>query len=488
MCLELPEHPGALRSLQPSGNLILASNEIVGMYTFQTCRNKLFKLWMKNEMRNTVKNFDQMVHGLGGNPGYTDYLHEDDLRLSTVDCNMGKDQCRTSWNARLSDINFSPAKAIRLAFHDCQPYIDGSGGCDGCINFDENVAENDVLQHSVAILEKMYHEPDYPPNAPALAKSPRDLGISRADLWNFAGLLALDEASRRSRALCDAFNKELTCNDFAPCFLAFPPKFERLFKTGRSDCLSNSTDSKKQYLAPLSENSPHAYATGQMTAEYFRDNFGLSPREGLALMGAHTIGKFSTFHTHIDYAWVRARSPSIRNLVWNNEYFKTLVAKPAHVKNECLGKLNGQKANRDWFVFSNLFESYWPQKWTYNKKWLDYPRKFLWHHEVTRGPNCLNPDDEDGLFSGMQTPWIDYPQKKDYIAPDIERFKTFANRRGFDSFYDYCCDRQSKGRNDNRCNYPVQNRIRHLSSDVGYYLGFQFDAEGYPTGCPGFEK
>ena len=180
MCLELPVHPGALRSLQPSGNLILVFSEIVHMYTFQTCRNKLFKLWMKNEMRNTVKDFDQKVHGLGGNPGYTDYLHEDDLRLSTVDCNMGKDQCRTSWNARLSDINFSPAKAIRLAFHDCQPYIDGSGGCDGCINFDENVAENDVLQHSVAILEKMYHEPDYPPNAPALAESPRDLGISRA--------------------------------------------------------------------------------------------------------------------------------------------------------------------------------------------------------------------------------------------------------------------------------------------------------------------
>ena len=44
------------------------------------------------------------------------------------------------------------ATIVRLAFHDCQPYVDGSGGCDGCINFDVNVAENDVLQHSVAIL------------------------------------------------------------------------------------------------------------------------------------------------------------------------------------------------------------------------------------------------------------------------------------------------------------------------------------------------
>ena len=40
--------------------------------------------------------------------------------------------------------------------HDCMPYKDGSGGvekgCDGCINFKENFHENNVLQHSVAIL------------------------------------------------------------------------------------------------------------------------------------------------------------------------------------------------------------------------------------------------------------------------------------------------------------------------------------------------
>ena len=107
-------------------------------------------------MRKNVKLFDIMIHdGPNGNPGYTDYLHEPDRRLSEVDCvDPTETQCASSWleTTRWDDISFTPSKAIRLLFHDCQPYIDGSGGCDGCINFEENVLENDVLQHSVAIL------------------------------------------------------------------------------------------------------------------------------------------------------------------------------------------------------------------------------------------------------------------------------------------------------------------------------------------------
>ena len=105
-----------------------------------------------------------MIHdGPDGNPGFTDYLYEPDRRLSKVDCNLEEMMCRSSWstNTRLDDISFTPSKAIRLAFHDCQPYVDGSGGCDGCINFEENVHENDVLQHSVAILVSFSNRFDY---------------------------------------------------------------------------------------------------------------------------------------------------------------------------------------------------------------------------------------------------------------------------------------------------------------------------------------
>ena len=46
---------------------------------------------------------------------------------------------------------FNEPKAVRLAFHDCMPYEDG-GGCDGCLNFEANEDEHNVLQHTVAIL------------------------------------------------------------------------------------------------------------------------------------------------------------------------------------------------------------------------------------------------------------------------------------------------------------------------------------------------
>ena len=259
-----------------------------------------------------------------------------------------------------------------------------------------------------------------------------------------------------------------------------------MFKTGRSDCKSHSTDAKKQYLAPLSENSPHAVANGPQTAEYFRDQFGLTPREGLALMGAHTLGKYSTFHTHIDYAWVRFRG-GMRHRVLNNEYYKTLTAEPGHVKDKyCVGKLDGSPATKEWYVFANLFEYVWPQKIP-GAHWNQRHRRFVWHHEVTRGPNC-QATDEDSTFLGMQTPWIEYDNPKEDFKIKIQELKEIAVANGFKSGYEYCCNLQSKGLNDEACNQPVQNRIRHLSSDVGFYYKFDFNWAGLPIGCDVFTK
>ena len=55
---------------------------------------------------------------------------------------------------------FNEAKTIRLAFHDCMPYEDGTGGCDGCLNFEVKEDEHNVLQHSVAILVSVVAELD----------------------------------------------------------------------------------------------------------------------------------------------------------------------------------------------------------------------------------------------------------------------------------------------------------------------------------------
>ena len=62
------------------------------------------------------------------------------------------------------------------------------------------------LQHTVATLEKIYLEPEYPDNKRApkpLKKSFKDLGISRADLWAFSGLVALDWVQRFTKNICN---------------------------------------------------------------------------------------------------------------------------------------------------------------------------------------------------------------------------------------------------------------------------------------------
>ena len=76
------------------------------------------------------------------------------------------------------------AKFLRLAFHDCMKYADGTGGCDGCLEWtgvgerfarDElgkfllNASDdgrNNGLQPTVEILEKIYTDPTFPQKVP----------------------------------------------------------------------------------------------------------------------------------------------------------------------------------------------------------------------------------------------------------------------------------------------------------------------------------
>ena len=95
-------------------------------------------------------------------------------------------------------------------------------------------------------------------DGPTLEASPFELGMSRADLWAFAGILALDEAQRTTRTQCDNYNWDTTCGDNSTtCFTPFPKNTETLFKTGRIDCIPSDNHSEKhQYLASKIEDGP----------------------------------------------------------------------------------------------------------------------------------------------------------------------------------------------------------------------------------------
>ena len=111
---------------------------------------------------------------------------------------------------------------LRLVFHDCIPYLDGSGGCDGCLSWDGmiptneckqqvnecpfNSTDNSGLDKVAENLEKIYTTIDWPfiePINSNLAISLYQSGKSRADLWQLAGLVALEQSIERANRACD---------------------------------------------------------------------------------------------------------------------------------------------------------------------------------------------------------------------------------------------------------------------------------------------
>ena len=134
----------------------------------QIIKEKLITLW-DNQYKYTTsivdKHFEDVNSRLseksvGAKNG--DWLYDPTEKLTTLDCIDSEDLCRTYWSdKRTSNLAFSETKAIRLAFHDCVPYEGGIGGCDGCINFDDNLVHNNVLQPSVALLVRIILDISY---------------------------------------------------------------------------------------------------------------------------------------------------------------------------------------------------------------------------------------------------------------------------------------------------------------------------------------
>ena len=112
------------------------------------------------------------------------------------------------------------AKMLRLSFHDCLLYTDGSGGCDGCLewtgmgrifqawtnrSYEDSQAGggNNGLQPTVELLEAIYTVPDFPANSPILHASLAQAGKSRADLWALAALVAVEWGVETNNLVCE---------------------------------------------------------------------------------------------------------------------------------------------------------------------------------------------------------------------------------------------------------------------------------------------
>jgi hypothetical protein len=168
---------------------------------------------------------------------------------------------------------------IRLAFHDCI-----GGGCNGCIN--PSQPANKGLEKTVAALEGVY------------GRSHINAAVSRADLWAYAGHLAVKRALANSNSRCAA----------SDCLAADPGL---PFRFGRQDCPDGPNTTVWDDI-PL--------ATRHDDVDFFAREFGLTAEETAAIMGGHNLGQ-ARFENS---GYIGTFVPGQKNLL-NNNYYKLLM-------------------------------------------------------------------------------------------------------------------------------------------------------------------
>ncbi|CAK8998825.1 Cytochrome c peroxidase, partial [Durusdinium trenchii] len=186
--------------------------------------------------------------------------------------------------------------AIRGLFHDTGTFsaAAGDGGANGCLLDDDpaNDGMNPVTEELSAVFEEL----------------PRREGFSRADLWQYAGLVATEIS----------FSLALAEHDNVPAL----PDATRAFRYGRSDASGcgplgmslPSTTSIEFERGRLP--APEADFAGTIAAF---ERMGLTNREMVALSGAHSIGSATLDASGFDGKWVE------KNAVLDNDYFVSLL-------------------------------------------------------------------------------------------------------------------------------------------------------------------
>jgi len=233
---------------------------------------------------------------------------------------------------------------LRLAFHDCVRYTDGSGGCDGCLNHTNvgaphpnpneaadvfafkplNDTDNNGLTAIVEVLELVYMTTDWPWQEAALNASLYQLGKSRADLWQLAALIALEKSFERANRACDLDKHArqqvtlLESREACEVKITAPLKF----KSGRSDCVPDANDPlDRKYAAAKAEAKPRMFGDANHATDFFKNEFGMGAIHSTALQAIH--GAVHVAHIGVKYTWFGGGYLS-------NMFYKMIANKPTY--------------------------------------------------------------------------------------------------------------------------------------------------------------
>merc|ERR1711874_208170 len=153
-------------------------------------------------------------------------------------------------------------------------------------------SDNNGLEFTADILEEIYINPEFPKGAVFLENSLAATGKTRADLWAFAASFAVEWGVDKNNQACENDQKgQELCSHLQygtpGCLLTLSRPLE--FKTGRTDC-QPSENLRKRWRTERKELQPNTQGNGVETTDFLKDNFGLSGRQSVALVGgAHSF-------------------------------------------------------------------------------------------------------------------------------------------------------------------------------------------------------
>jgi hypothetical protein len=165
------------------------------------------------------------------------------------------------------------ASYLRLGFHDCAPNFPGGGGCDGCVNMAKELDPTTGLMAPVAFSNNGVDKGVYP--LEPIVKEYETSEVSRADIWAYATLVAVDASQNDLNFLNGSF------------------KVGRRNCETRGLCNGNSTDPAFCSLNGMEKEEELIGADIDFheLMTWMDTHFGFTQDEVVALMGAHTIGQ-----------------------------------------------------------------------------------------------------------------------------------------------------------------------------------------------------
>lgn len=288
------------------------------------------------------------------------------------DPDVDRNNRRYKWKTRGVAIN----QLLQLSFHDCLRYEDGSGGCDGCLNWSgvgyvapralANIIRkkpqwyrafpitrkttNNKLQLAARSLELIFTVPNWPPGAGVLTTSLKESGKSRADLWQFAGNIALESAiNRTNTGVCmgNEFEVQLNPSDDADkCEIKLNRPVP--FRSGRIDCIPDESVKWTPYPFEATKTEKHSntFGTGTQVVKDLKQDFDFTAQETISLMSLHGLARSTpNFEQFIKYKWIGGNLPSYPKVgILHRLYYKILNGKKyRHNVHHSQKYLNGDK-------------------------------------------------------------------------------------------------------------------------------------------------